>query len=176
MRRFKLVGPGGGEPENGFLTIVTTDVTDLYGSSQPLIASRRLHKGDDYLDICEWNQERFINPDTWTVSLQGDYPREKVGIRGFKTVNMVLFEKYWRRPVRVKEELNLVKDTWSGQYIIVENNVQHPFYLVVQYEKDTLEWLYKYDPLVYIFTDEDRMFIDPQDELAYIGDVLNREE
>lgn len=177
-REFELVGEGG-TPTNGFFSIIVTDVSDLYQSNIPLIASRKLGMSEDWQTTADFNKDIFLNPDTWRVSQYKGVSVERVGIRYFKMVRMDVFNELWKKPIRVSDYNLRLRHSPNLFKIPGKHNEwgnDQGFQLYLPKAQETLRWLYKYKPMVYIFTDDDRMFVDPEDDLAYIADVLNAEE
>ncbi len=175
-RKYKLLG-GGGKSKNGFFTVVATEVTEDYNSKIPLIASRRLKPDDDYQDIKKQCQDEFAEPEKWVVSqYRHHFPEERVGIQNFKLLRMDIFNQVWRKPIATKTD-NFRSDGDGIYFYLAGPNEEwgsdHHFLLEWDHING-LSWLYKHDIIVYPFTDEERMFADPGDELAYIADVLNR--
>ncbi len=177
-RKFKLVGIGG-EARNGFFSTIVTDVTELYGSKLPLVASRKLGYNEDWQETAAVNKDKFLNPRTWRVSQYKGLRRDIVGIKMFKMVRMDIFNTLWRKPI-VISEYNMKYQRHSHLFELHGKSNEWGddtgFQLHMDYPRDTFSWLYKYKPLVYIFSDEDRMFLDAADELAFIADVHNSEE
>lgn len=169
----------GGRPQNGFFSTIVTDVTDLYDSKIPLVASSKMSHNEDWQETAEHNKHEFLNTRTWRVSQYKGTIWERVGIMGFKLVRMDMFNELWRKPI-VVSEYNMKYQKHSNVFEIQGKNMgwsdDQGFQLIMRDTIDTLDWLYKYKPMVYIFSDKDRMFVNPEDELAFIADVLNSEE
>lgn len=170
---------GGGSATNGFFSTIVTDVTDLYDSDIPLVASRKLTHNEDWQETAHNNKNMFLNPRFWRVSQYKGIDRERLGIKMFKMVRMDIFNELWGKPIRVSD-YNLRYHHYSHMFELHGKNLEWTndtgFQLVLDDAELSLKWLYKYKPMVYIFSDEDRMFLEPEDELAFIADVLNSEE
>ncbi len=183
MREFEIIGGRGHKKgqNNMFLRYLSTDVTDLYGSSIPLIATRRIGLQETPKEIEEDNRHEFFDPTEWKVSQYKEIDTERLGIQYFRVVRMDIFNKLWRKPISVVEYglTNTAPGTFSlrpydgNQFY---DWCDSAFQLTWPNVDESMIWLYKHNPLVYIFTDGDRMFVDPQDELAFIADIWKSEE
>ncbi len=180
MREFKVIGPYGQASRcrnQRDLCLLTTDVTELYDSQVSLIATRQIGTVEDIDVVREQNMGDFVDIRLWKVSQYKVQPvKDATGITSFKMVPMIIFNELWRKPVSVPEQ-QLRSKLISGSFTLDGKYGQWEredgFQLVMTRPERSMVWLYKYNPLVYIFTDETRMFVDPQDELAYIADVLS---
>lgn len=161
---------------------IMTDVTRDYNSKVRLFAARpfptrHYEKWEPWLHDCvdAGTGELIQPPDLahpWRIGSM--VKNNSVGIQCFKSVTKDFFEELWNKPVRYRD-LGLkrkIGSMYTATHITTETR---PFSLTwpeaVNNTKPS-DWLYKHDIMVYIFSDGRSMFVDPQDEFAYIADVL----
>ena len=182
MQHFEIIGGRGARQGKGLhIKYLSTDVSELYGSTTPLVATRRIGFHEKAEEISLDNRFEFQDPREWKISQYKYKDQERLGIQEFKVVPMFIFDALWRTPISVvnyglTNTGNTVFSLRPYDGPLFADWSEFTFKLDWPNLSESMTWLYKHDPMVYLFTDGDRMFVDPQDELAFIADVWRTEE
>lgn len=162
--------------ENSVFKSVSVEVTGLYQSRIPLLATRILKPGENAAELIMENEHGIEEPAEWSVShYKHRFTEDRVGIRRFQLLRMDIFDQIWQKPINLREYGFQTDGTGTYYYMAGPDGIwkgQHHFLL--EWDKKLgMEWVYKNELIVYPFTDRESMFENPEDEFAYIADVLN---
>ncbi len=171
---------------------VVADVTEDFGSSVKLLASTCVFANESVNKIIQENCKSIRNPNRWKVAQTGSIPN-RVAVQKFRSVPYSILETHWRKPLHLLNS-GLVPRS-NGIFTFTNTNYfQNTPKAVSIYldwaevssakkgmlgmhddpSKKVMEFMRRFSPEVYLFSDRESIFPDPQIEFAYISDFMNR--
>lgn len=153
--------------------IVTNFQYDGSEHSPDLFLYTRL-KGETSQRIIEENKRILDRSRRWYVRQLTNMDR--VGIKRFGRLPLQAFFDLWRKPIDPRE-LNLTRLQSPNQFRFEGD--RHRFSVVLVWpeiwnDPKRLDWFARYcKKRIYLFSDYDSMFEDPEDEFVYLADVCS---